>query len=79
MNRLRQEFDNIVNNAVHHTHSENRLIKLKLAISPSILRIIFADNGAGIAPGNLERIFDQFVFIDTEFAIGGTGIGLYLC
>lgn len=78
-NRLQQVFDNIVSNAINHTHPEYRQIRLNLEILPSILRINITDNGAGIAPGNLERIFEQFVAIDTEFAIGGTGIGLYLC
>ncbi|GAH33848.1 unnamed protein product, partial [marine sediment metagenome] len=76
--RLRQVLDNLVNNAINHTHPEHRLIKLSLAISPSVLRIKLTDNGAGIAPDKLERIFDQFVSIETEYATPGTGIGLYL-
>ena len=76
--RLRQVLDNLVSNAIHHSHPEHRLIKLSLTISPSIIQIIITDNGAGIAPDNLERIFTQFISIETEFSTTGTGIGLYL-
>lgn len=77
-NRLRQVLDNVLNNAVKHTHPQHRLITLSLTISHSIIRIIITDNGAGITPDNLERIFDQFVSIDSEYAVASTGIGLFL-
>ncbi len=78
LNRLRQVLDNVVNNAINHTHPEHRQIKLSLTISPAIIRIICTDNGAGIAPDNLERIFEQFISFETQYATAGTGIGLYL-
>ncbi len=78
LNRLRQVLDNVVNNVIRQTHPKHRQIKLSLTISPSIIRIICTDNGAGIAPDNLERIFDQFLSIETQYATVGTGIGLYL-
>ncbi|MFX0150289.1 MAG: PAS domain S-box protein [Candidatus Hodarchaeota archaeon] len=76
--RLIQVFDNILNNAVKHTHSDHRSIKVTLEIIPTILRIKIKDNGAGIASENLERIFEQFVSIGTVYSATGTGIGLYL-
>ena len=48
-------------------------------VKSSIFRTIPAALGAGIAPKNLEIIFDQFVTIPTEYSTTGTGIGLYLC
>ncbi|UCG04387.1 MAG: PAS domain-containing sensor histidine kinase [Candidatus Heimdallarchaeota archaeon] len=76
--RLQQVFDNLINNAVNHTHPKQRLIKFKLEVLPVTLRIEIVDNGAGIAPENLDKIFDQFVSFETEFSASGTGIGLFI-
>ncbi|WP_246253355.1 MHYT domain-containing protein [Sulfitobacter maritimus] len=40
-----------------------------------------ADNGSGIAPQNLERIFDAFTQVEDaeDRAEGGTGLGLAIC
>jgi len=39
------------------------------------VEIVFADNGQGISPGNLPRIFDPF--FSTKNANRGAGLGLY--
>ncbi|MDQ7070617.1 MAG: ATP-binding protein [Rhodobacterales bacterium] len=59
--------EQLVQNAVQHEASEIRLNWRKDA-----LRI--ADNGSGIASGNMARIFDPF--FTTNRANGGTGLGL---
>ena len=76
--RLLQVIDNLLNNAVKQTDPITRLIKIDLEISSTVIRVNFTDNGAGIAPGNLSRIFEQFVSIQTHYSVTGTGIGLYL-
>lgn len=76
--RLLQVIDNILNNAVKQTHPKNRLIEVKFKTSPNLIQVIIADNGIGIASENLERIFEQFVSIETEYSATGTGIGLFL-
>ena len=76
--RLIQVLENILNNAVDHTSSEKRLIETCFEVFPGFIQIEIKDNGAGIAPENLERIFEQFVSIGTEFSVAGTGVGLYL-
>ncbi|MHA2204197.1 MAG: PAS domain S-box protein, partial [Candidatus Hodarchaeales archaeon] len=40
--------------------------------------LVIKDNGAGIKPENLERIFDKFTSFSTKYDITGTGIGLYI-
>jgi len=77
-NRLLQVIDNLLNNAVKQTDPNNRLIEIDLEISSTVIRVHITDNGAGIAPDNLLRIFEQFVSIQTEYSATGTGIGLYL-
>ena len=41
-----------------------------------ILRIIVADNGSGVSPGNRDRIFEPF--FTTRRETGGTGMGLQI-
>jgi signal transduction histidine kinase len=45
----------------------------------TMVRIEINDNGAGIHPNDLERIFDPFVSLETKYSVKGTGIGLHLC
>ncbi len=79
---LRQVLANLVGNAVKFTEQGN--IELHLEdIAPHKgeerrLRIVVKDDGIGIAPGALERIFDQFEQADssTTTQFGGTGLGL---
>lgn len=79
-NRISQVLANIINNAVKQTHPETSKIIMNLKTDdPSFIRIEIIDNGIGIEEKNLERIFEPFVSIETEYKTGGTGIGLYLC
>jgi two-component system NtrC family sensor kinase len=42
-----------------------------------MVRIVFADDGPGIAPENLKHVFDPFY---TTKGVGkGTGLGLSIC
>ncbi|MHA2096964.1 MAG: sensor histidine kinase, partial [Candidatus Hodarchaeales archaeon] len=76
--RIIQVLENIINNAVDHTASDQRMIQASFETLPNIIKIKITDNGAGITPENLERIFEQFVSIETKYSVKGTGIGLYL-
>ncbi|MHA2334695.1 MAG: PAS domain S-box protein [Candidatus Hodarchaeales archaeon] len=77
-NRLRQVLDNLLNNAVKHSPADTREISLQVNLSTDAVRIGITDNGAGIEPKNLERIFEPFVSIKSKYSTQGTGIGLYL-
>ena len=41
-----------------------------------MLRIVVADNGEGVSPGNRDRIFEPF--FTTRREAGGTGMGLQI-
>lgn len=45
------------------------------------LRVTVADQGIGIEPEAVERIFDRFYQVDSSLTrrYGGTGIGLFIC
>ncbi|MHA1968869.1 MAG: sensor histidine kinase [Candidatus Hodarchaeales archaeon] len=76
--RLQQALENVISNAIKHTSREKREIILKVEIQGRNIQFIIRDNGAGISPEHLNTIFEQFVTFPTEYATGGTGIGLYL-
>lgn len=76
--RLQQVIDNLLENAVKQTPRDQRKILVTLEILPQVVRVLVADNGVGIALPDLNRIFEPFVAIPTQYSVGGTGIGLYL-
>jgi PAS domain S-box-containing protein len=76
--RLQQVFDNLISNAMKFTSEEFRKITVTLERVTNIVRVIISDNGAGIESENMDVIFNQFTSFDTEYAVKGTGIGLYI-
>lgn len=68
----------MVNNAIKHTHEDTRKIVINVKKDSKIVHIEISDNGAGIKPSNLERIFEPFISIASEYSVKGTGIGLHL-
>ena len=79
--RLGQVLNNLVSNAIKFTHYGKVVIRLdKQSIDESHVNIKFtvADTGIGIAPENLDIIFDPFEQ-ETQSSgndYGGTGLGL---
>ncbi len=77
--RLEQVVVNLVNNAAKYTEPGGRIaLESRREGREVVLRI--RDNGIGIAPEMLTRIFDLFVQVDrrVERSQGGVGIGLTL-
>jgi PAS domain S-box-containing protein len=77
--RLMQVLINLITNAAKYT-AEGGTITLALALEPRDLLLTVRDNGIGIAPAMLDRIFDMFTQGSTgpDWAAGGLGIGLAL-
>jgi PAS domain S-box-containing protein len=76
--RIQQALDNIMINAINQTLKDTRKIIAEVKILPTVVEIIISDNGVGIKPVNLEKIFEKFVSIQTDVSVTGTGIGLFL-
>jgi CheY-like chemotaxis protein len=77
--RLEQIIVNLLNNAAKYTEAGGKLdIDAHLAEGRLVLRV--RDNGVGIAPDMLPRIFEMFTQVDHSLdrALGGLGIGLTL-
>ncbi|WP_207482889.1 ATP-binding protein [Arenibaculum pallidiluteum] len=79
--RLRQVLANLLGNAVKFTERGSVTLSAARGEFPGgapALVLEVADTGIGIAPGNLERIFERFTQADEEInrAYGGAGLGL---
>jgi signal transduction histidine kinase/CheY-like chemotaxis protein len=74
--RLRQILINLLSNAIKYT--ETGSIMLTVRYRNPIAEIEVTDTGAGIAPADLERIFEPFERGNSERArsVPGTGLGL---
>jgi len=77
--RLAQVFANLLNNAAKYTRHGGR-IELVLQALPEEVVVRVRDNGAGIAPEMLRRVFHLFTQLPQpqERRQGGLGIGLSL-
>ena len=75
--RLTQVLRNLVRNAVAHTDPGGRVAVVARA-RDGRLTIAVSDNGPGIPPDQLERVFERFHRVDEARARerGGTGLGL---
>jgi PAS domain S-box-containing protein len=91
VNRLRQVFSNLVNNAVKFTPAGR--VDLLVDIAPAdparppllpgriLVSVTVTDTGIGIPPDRLDRLFKPFSQVDssTNRKYGGTGLGLAIC
>ncbi|KZZ14592.1 hypothetical protein A3750_01810 [Oleiphilus sp. HI0079] len=82
--RVRQIISNIINNAIKFTASgEITLTARTEKTNESTLRLFVSvqDTGIGIAPDQLEELFEEFSQADasTTRKFGGTGLGLSIC
>ncbi|KUP95420.1 sensor histidine kinase [Thermobifida cellulosilytica] len=68
---------NLVTNAVAYS-PENTRVAVTVQTSDDMVEIVVADQGIGIPPQDLERIFERFYRVDAarSRATGGTGLGL---
>ena len=77
--RLTQIVSNLLNNAAKYTHPGGKILLATERIGDEVA-IRVKDNGSGIAPDMLPRIFELFVQADNSLnrTHGGLGIGLTL-
>lgn len=74
--RLKQVLTNLLTNAVKHT-SKGGHIKIRSSSVDDALQFQVVDDGAGIPPEVLERIFEQFYQVESSPARSeGLGLGL---
>lgn len=76
--RLTQVLMNLVGNAVKFTESGIVTLEVVRGPAPGAVEFRVIDTGIGIPPEDLERIFDEFVTLDSAYSrpVEGTGLGL---
>ncbi len=74
---LESIFGNLITNAINYTPDEGR-IQVEVDMAGSNIQVQISDNGLGIGPHHLGKIFDRFYRVKTEQTryITGTGLGL---
>ncbi len=74
--RMAQVLDNLIQNALRHTPAGG-MIWLRAKHEPNQVLLQVSDNGSGIPPQDLPRIFDRFYRVDPSRSHNGeSGLGL---
>ena len=81
LTRLEQSIVNLLLNAIKYTLEGRQDQDYRGARGPAKRSISISDNGIGIAPDLLPRIFELFTQADRSLdrSQGGLGIGLFIC
>jgi PAS domain S-box-containing protein len=78
--RLIQVLINLLNNAVKFTREHSKITLSCRRSAEGVVEFSVKDEGAGIPPEELARLFGKFVQLDSTLVrrVGGTGLGLYI-
>jgi signal transduction histidine kinase len=71
--KLRKVVENLVGNALKFTDRGGK-VQLDVSLDPDEVRVTVEDDGVGIAPGDVERVFDRFHRAHDDRP--GSGLGL---
>jgi signal transduction histidine kinase len=76
--RLRQVVVNLVENALRHATGDRGGVCVRVDRQPPFARLVVEDDGPGLPPDALERVFDRFYRVDRARTRiqGGFGLGL---
>jgi len=69
---------NVIDNACKYS-PEDSLITITVQQVDSSVCIQVADNGRGIPPEDVDRVFEKFYRAPNSSNIGGAGLGLSIC
>ena len=78
-NRITQVFSNLISNALKHTTRGSVTYGYRLLNDGTEVEFFVTDTGTGIAPEDLQHIFNTYVSRDAETNNNGYGLGLALC
>ncbi len=75
--RMTRVLQNLLVNAVRHTPADGT-VRVHASRSPDGLEVAVEDTGEGLAPEDLERVFEPFFRADPARSGAGAGLGLAL-
>lgn len=75
--RIRQVLRNLIDNAMKYS-ADDSLVVVRGAVQPGEVVISVADQGVGLAPEHLNRLFEKFFRVRSGLGrhVAGTGLGL---
>lgn len=78
--KITQILRNLISNALKFTEEGEVRVTARPGTDPGTMLFTVRDTGIGIAPGDQERIFEEFSQVDTRLQrrVRGTGLGLPL-
>jgi two-component system sensor histidine kinase VicK len=78
--KIGQVITNLINNAVKYSPQDS-IINVACVTVNGVAMLSVQDQGIGIAPDNIEHLFDRFYRVESKDtkSISGFGIGLYIC
>jgi signal transduction histidine kinase len=78
--QMAQVLRSLLSNAAKFTPAGGRVTVAVTTQGPDV-KLVVTDSGRGIAPEDLERVFEKFVQVDGSMTrpVGGAGLGLALC
>jgi signal transduction histidine kinase len=76
-NRIRQVFSNLLDNAVKHSPPSSP-VAVRMELEDETVVVHVSDEGPGLPPGELDRVFERFVR-GRGTTVQGTGLGLHIC
>ncbi|MBI1803803.1 MAG: GAF domain-containing protein [Ignavibacteriae bacterium] len=79
--KLRQVIQNLVNNAIKYSPRGGKVTVAVEEQSPEQILVSVTDEGIGIPPDKIEKLFQKFSRVDSGEAnqIKGAGLGLWIC
>lgn len=78
-NRIMQVFSNLISNALKHTSKGSITYGYRVVDDGQDVEFFVQDTGSGIAPEDINKIFETYVSKDAETMQNGYGLGLSLC
>lgn len=75
--RVEQVLTNLFDNAIRYS-PHGGSIHIRLDVDGPMLRIAVSDEGVGIAPDRVGRVFERFYRGHEDQGLGGLGLGLYI-
>ncbi|MGB7443764.1 MAG: GAF domain-containing protein [Coleofasciculaceae cyanobacterium] len=77
--QLVQLWQNLIGNAIKYRREESPVVQVSATLKGDVWLFSVCDNGIGIDPKHVERIFLIFQRLHTQEEYPGTGIGLAIC